>query len=243
MQNVGELATADCDVAGKQRAGALDDVHIHRRGPDIKERHHLRFIRLVVDLVAVLECEGVDVDHDRLFAGELDRVANVVDAFALAGGDQHIRRVVPRTGDLVVKADIGEIVRDMLFGVPVDRFLKLVLAHRRQDDVLDDDGMAAHTGNDVIRVHLVVGAYVADHVRNRVQLHDLTVDDRVVGQILEAEAYEIQVADLSVKLNHFDRTRTDIQTGNAFLFTEQHYFFSLLSGRAAGASETGLIFI
>ena len=80
---------------------------------------------------------------------------------------------------------------------------------------------------------LVVGADVPDHIRNGVQLHYLAVDDRVVGQVLEAEANEIKVADLPVKLNHLDRTRTDIQTGNAFLFTEQHYFFSLLCGRGA----------
>ena len=52
-----------------------------------------RIVRLIIDLVAVLQSERVDVDHDRLFARELDRLADIVDSFAFAGGDQHMRRI------------------------------------------------------------------------------------------------------------------------------------------------------
>ncbi len=125
LQNVGELAAADRDVAGEQRTGALDDIHVHRRGTDIQKRDDLRFVRLVIDFVAVLECEGVDIDHDRLFAGELDSLADIVDAFAFARCDQNLRRIGGRPRHLIIEADVGQIVRNVLFGVPVDRFLKL----------------------------------------------------------------------------------------------------------------------
>ena len=49
--------------------------------------------RLVVDLVAVLQGEGVDVDDRRLLARELDGLLEVGDEVALAGGHQDVERV------------------------------------------------------------------------------------------------------------------------------------------------------
>ena len=65
LQNISELAAADRDVAGEQRTRALDDIHVHRRGTDIKKRHDVVFGRRVVHFVAVLQGERVDVDDDR----------------------------------------------------------------------------------------------------------------------------------------------------------------------------------
>ena len=76
--------------------------------------------------------------------------------------------------------------------------------------------------------HLMVGADALYDIGDDVQLHDLTVDDRVARKIFEAEADQVQVVELAFELDHLDRTGTDVQTGNAFLFTEHALFFAPL---------------
>jgi hypothetical protein len=184
---------------------------------------------LIIDLVAVLQRKSVDVDDDGLFAGKLDGLFEIVDSFAFAGGDQNARRVRGFFGHLVIETDIRQIIRNMFFGVPVDRFFELFAAHRRQNDVLDDDRMTADAGDDLGGVDVMVVAHVLDHFGNRVQLHNLSVDNRVVGKIFKSQTDQTQIVHFAFELDHFDRTRTDVQTGNAFLFTEQHFLFTPLA--------------
>ena len=145
---VGKLAAADRDITGKQRPGALYDVHVHRRGPNIKQRHDVIFRRVVIDLIAVLQGKRIDVDDDRRLACELDSLFDVVDALTLARRDKDVRRLGRLGRYLIVKADIGEIVWDVLLGMPVDRFFEFFAGHRRKNDVLQNDRMAADAGDD-----------------------------------------------------------------------------------------------
>jgi hypothetical protein len=103
---------------------------------------------------------------------------------------RRVRRVVRY---LIVKADIGKVVRNVLFGMPVDRFFKFVLAHRRQDDVLDDDRVSANAGHDLRGVDLKVGADVLDNIGNDIELHYLAVNDSIVGQVLVAEGNQTKL--------------------------------------------------
>ena len=50
-------------------------------------------LRLIVEFVAVLQSEGIDVDHHRLLAGQLNRLLHVCNLVALAGGHQNVQRV------------------------------------------------------------------------------------------------------------------------------------------------------
>jgi hypothetical protein len=89
--------------------------------------------------------------------------------------------------------------------------------------------MSAYTGHNPVGVNLVIVRDILNYLGNYIQFHDLPVDDRVVGQILVSEGDQIKIVYLAVQFDHFDRARTDIQAGNAFLFTEAHYFLLLLA--------------
>ena len=93
LQHVGELAAADRDVACKERTGALNDIYVHRRGTDIEQRYDIVSVGMIIDLVAVLQGERVDVDDDRRLARKLDRLTDIVDPLAFAGGDQNVCRL------------------------------------------------------------------------------------------------------------------------------------------------------
>jgi len=74
-----------------------------------------------------------------------------------------------------------------------------------------------------------VAADALDTIGNNVQLHYLAVDDRIVRKILITERDQAKLARFAVKFDHLYRTRTDVQTGHTFLFTE-HYFSCSLVG-------------
>ena len=122
LKHIGELAAANRDVTRKERTRSLDDIYVHRRSAYIKERHDLIVRRVVVDFVAVLKSKSVNVDHNRCFSCQLDRLFDIVDALAFAGCDQNMGRVRRFGGHLIIEADIGEIIWNMLVGVPVYRF-------------------------------------------------------------------------------------------------------------------------
>src|SRR6187397_1861854 len=98
----------------------------------------------------------------------------------------------------------------MLFGVPVDRLFELLFAHRRQDDVLQDDRMAANTSYYAVRIYLIVHTNTADNVGHDIKLHDLSIDDRIAGQVFKAETNQVKVIQLTLELDHLCRTGTDI---------------------------------
>ena len=85
-------------------------------------------LEAVVDLVGVLQREGVDVDDDRRAAGLRDDAGVVADLFLLRGDEQHFHaaaRVGAGAGieNLVVEVDVLDVERDVLLGFPVDRLV------------------------------------------------------------------------------------------------------------------------
>ncbi len=78
---------------------------------------------------------------------------------------------------------------------------------------------------------LMIAADVLDHVGNGVQLHDLAVDDRIVGKILEAEADQAQIADLPssstilTELEPMSRPATLFFLPNSIIFSAPYLAF------------------
>jgi hypothetical protein len=70
--------------------------------------------------------------------------------------------------------------------------------------------MAANTRDDAVRVNLVVNTNTAYNVRHDVKLHDLSIDDRIAGQVFKAETNQVKVIQLTLELDHLYRTGTDI---------------------------------
>ena len=112
-------------------------------------------LEAVVDLVGVLQREGVDVDDDRHAAGLRDDAGVVGDLFLLRRDQQHVHRAL-RVGagagveNLVVEVDVLDVERDVLLRFPVDRLGELGLGHHRQADLLDDDRVARERGRDFL---------------------------------------------------------------------------------------------
>src|SRR5262249_26981545 len=129
--------------------------------------------------------------------------------------------------DLIIKADVSQVKRNVLFGMPIYRFLKLLAGHRRKNDILDDHGIAADACDDVVGIDAMIHAKIANDVRDGVHLHDLTIDDRVARQVFKSEIYQAQAIRFSFQFDHLYRTRADIKTGDAFLLTEQHLLLLL----------------
>src|SRR5262249_44636018 len=161
-----------------------------------------------------LKGERINVDDDRLTARKLNRLFDIVDALAFAGSDQDVHRVVRFLGDLVIKADFRQVERDVFLGVPVNRLFQLFFAHRRENDVLDNDRVARNAGNYAVGTDLVIVTDVLDDIRNDVQLHDLAVNYGVAGQIFKSKPHEVQIICISTEFDHLDRARADIQSGN-----------------------------
>ena len=123
----------------------------------------------VVDLVGVLQREGVDVDDHRGAPGLGDHAGVVGDLFLLRRDQQDVHRPlaaggVARVENLVVEVDVLDVERDVLLGLPVDRLGQLRLGHHRQRDLLDDDGVARQRRGDVLRLDAAAVEQAADGV-------------------------------------------------------------------------------
>ena len=113
----------------------LQDVDVGRARAGVEQHDDGAGLDAVVDLVGVLQREGVDVDDDRGAAGLGDDAGVVGDLFLLRRDQQDVHRPLaaaasPRVEDLVVEVDVLDVERDVLLGLPVDRLGQLGLGHR-----------------------------------------------------------------------------------------------------------------
>ena len=76
--------------------------------------------------------------------------------------------------------------------MPAERLLQFFLAHLRQHDVLDDDGVATDAGSNTRGPYLVFAEDVSDDVGDVVELHDLAINNRVGLQVFEAEIEKLE---------------------------------------------------
>ena len=86
--------------------------------------------------------------------GLADDAGVVGDLLFLGGDEQDFHRAlaadVAAIENLVVEIDVLDVEGDVLLGFPVDRFGELGFGHRRQRDLLDDDGVARERRRDVL---------------------------------------------------------------------------------------------
>ena len=125
--------------------------------PDVQQRDHAAGVDAVVDLVAVLEGEDVDVHDLRRLAGLADGRGVVADLVLLDRDQQHVH--VPAGAaaldHLVVEGHVLDVEGDVLLGLPVDRLGQLLRAHLGQADLLDDDRVARDAGGHLGGLDLV----------------------------------------------------------------------------------------
>src|SRR5687768_16557920 len=92
--------------------------------------------------------------------------------------------------------------------------------------------MAANAGDDLRGRDLMIDADTLDHVGYDVKLHDLAVNDRIAGQILESQADQVKIIRLAAQFDHLDRAGAYVQARNALLFTEHLFCCSLIRVRS-----------
>ncbi len=181
------------------------------------KRNNFAGLGLIVQFVAILQSESVNVDDHRLLAGQLNCLLHVGNLVALAGGHQHVQRVRRTAGDLVVKIHIRNIKRNVFLGVPAKRLVQFVLAHLREDNVLDDHRVAAHAGCDSRGFDLVLVENAGDNVRNVIELHDLTINDGVGLKILKSQVNKLIAVALLLELDCLYRAGTNIEANQILL--------------------------
>src|SRR5439155_8304866 len=158
-----------------------------------------------------------------LFAGELNCLLQVRNFVALARSQEQMNRILRIAGNVIVKVDVGDVEGNVFLCVPRERLLKFFAGHLRQDDVLNNYGVPINAGGYFRGLDFVLIENISDSVRNRVQLHNLTVYDAIRLQAFIAQTQELKVTVLTLQLDGFDRTRADINADHAFLTTFPHH--------------------
>ncbi len=142
LQRVGILISAHRNVAREQRDAAPHDIDIHDAGADVQQRHGLAGIGVVVQLVAVLQREGVDIHDRRRLAGLRQHVGVIQNLVLLHRHQQHVHLRIQRFQQLVVEIHVGNIEGNMLAGFGLDAVVKLFFGHHGQRYPLHDHRVA-----------------------------------------------------------------------------------------------------
>ena len=124
-----------------------------------------------------MQRKRIHVDEGGLFAGKLNSLFQVCDFIVLASGQKHVNSVGRTTSNVVVQIHFRDVERYVLFSVPGKRFLKFLVRHLGQHNVLDDHRMTINTCGHSGGLDLVLVENVADSIRHGIQLHDLAVND------------------------------------------------------------------
>ena len=216
LQRVGVGVAANRDVAREERLAAAQDVDVDGARAEVDQRHdHVR-VEPVVDLVGVLQREGVDVDDDGRAAGLGDDAGVVGDLLLLRGDEEDVHRArggaAALPDDLVIQVDVLDVEGDVLLRLPVDGLGELLLGHLGQRDLLDDDGVARERGGDVLRADVLRLEQAPDRVGDRRAVDDGAVDDAVRRHRLDAERGDLERFARAFELHGLDGARADVQS-------------------------------
>ena len=137
LQRIRVLISAYTDVAWKQGRRAFHDVDIHDARPQIQQRNRGAGRGLVVVLIAVLQREGVNIDHRRSLAGQRQHVGVIQDLVFLHCHQQHIHRIGAILGkDLVVHVYVGNVKGNVLRRLLTDLVRQRGIIHGLHRDSL-----------------------------------------------------------------------------------------------------------
>ncbi len=112
------MIAAEACVPGKDRPVAIQNVYVGGRSANVEQRHNLTRLRIVVQLITILERERIHIYYYGLLAGQLNRLLQIRNLVPLASGQEHVNRIGSAASDVIVEVDVRDIERDMLFGVP-----------------------------------------------------------------------------------------------------------------------------
>ena len=158
----------------------------------------------------------------------------------LASRHQNIQRFGSAAGDLIVEVHIRDIKRNVLFGVPTERFTKFVFTHLWQDDVLDDHRVAADSGCNSRGSNLVFVEDVCNNIGNVIELHDLTVDNRIGLQIFKAQVDQLIRTALLLEFDSLYGAGADVEA-NQILFAVTFVEHDLFIPRCEEGAEFVLL--
>src|SRR5438132_2183994 len=115
----------------------------------------------------------------------------------------------------------------MLFRMPREGFLQLVLGHLRQDDVLDDHRMTVDAGSYLGRLDFVFVENISNGSRDRIQFHYLAINDRIRLQAFISQAKQLKVSAFTPEFDGLDGTRADIDANHALVATFPNHLWFL----------------
>ena len=215
LQRFGVGVAAGRDVAGEDRLVAVQDVDVGRAGAGIEQDDDGIRLGAVVGFVGVLQRESVDVDDHRDAARLADDARVVGDLLFLRGDEQDVHRALPAdvaaVENLVVQVDVLDVERDVLLRFPVDRLGEFGLRHRRQRNLLHDDGVTRERRGHVLGRNLQAVEQPADRVDDSGAVDDGAVDDAVRRNRLAAKRRDFEGLACRPELDGLDRARTDVQ--------------------------------
>src|SRR5262249_10566237 len=127
----------------------------------------------------------------------------------------------------VIQPHVVDVEGDVLLRLPLDRLRELLLGHRRELDLLDDDGVPGERGGVVGALDLGLVVELVDGVDGERRVHDRPVDDRLGRQGLDAQALEVELPGLAFpKLDELDRRAADVETHDSLRAREEHGVYS-----------------
>jgi len=106
----------------------------------------------------------------------------------------------------------------VLLRLPVDLFVELARGHHRHGDLADDDALAIDADRDVALLDLGVVKDPGERLGDRGRIHDVTVDDRLRGELRPPPADDLELLARLFELHDLDRARADIDADEVLAF-------------------------
>ena len=203
----------------KTDCAPLQDVDVGGAGAGVQQGDDAAGLEAVVGLVGVLQGEGVDVHDDRRAPGLGDDAGVVADLVLLRRHQQHVHGALRRRRgdqDLVVEVHVLDVEGDVLLGFPVDGLGELLLGHRRQRDLLDDDRVTGQRRRDVLGPELGVGEQAPDGVGDRAAVDDGAIDNAVGRDRLDPDGRDLIALPGGLELDGLHGARPDVEPHQGF---------------------------
>jgi hypothetical protein len=230
LDSLGILVAADGNVPGKGRHSVAKDIDVHDAGPEVDESDVLVRYDLVVDLVGILQSEGVKVHDDGVQSRLYDDVGVLVDLVLLDCDEEDVHlpffRRFDRLQNLKVEIDVVNVKGDVLLRLPVDRLFQLVLGHGREADLFHDHRVPGETHAGLLALDLVFPDDIHEGVDDGAGIHDGSVDNGLGGDGTDSEVFQLKSLGGLLQFDKLDSTGSDINA-DYFLGLEQSHRFSL----------------
>ena len=141
LNKVCVLMSPYADIAREEKIMSRDNVDGHNARAKVQQGYRGSSARLVINLVRVLQGEGIHVHYNRILSGHAYHAGVVCDLLLFDRDEKHVQ--VAGGGafaqNLIVQIHVGNVEGDVLFRFPANGFRKLFLRLGRQRDLLHND--------------------------------------------------------------------------------------------------------